>query len=206
MATGVHVFVEWEGRGHPLGRVARRRQRVLNQLRPAKERTGPDLSDAGGCADGCIPTPDLLDELAALAAILFALAFLIWLTPIVAAAALWLVLVVVLSLVLVVSAAWRTILYRPWRVVALSDTERVWVWHQVGWRNARRLVTEIEAAVEAGHAPQEVAVDRLDPASPINLVDVAPTLLDHPILIWVSRIVVIVVGLVAAVFAAMRFL
>ena len=126
----------------------RRRERKEAKARGDDSRSGIDCVDC--------PAGDL-DDLAivalAILAILLIFVLIVWVAPV-----LWAVLGVLLEFFFVTIAAvailvWRTVLRRPWRIVALSDGQRWWT-DVVGYRTARRRVREIAEALERGSHPE----------------------------------------------------
>jgi hypothetical protein len=129
----------------------RRRRR---ERKEAKERE----DDSGSWLD-CVDCPgvDGLDDLAVIAlailAIVLIFVLIVWVAPV-----LWAVLAVLIEFFFVTLAAiailvWRTVLRRPWRIVALGDGQRWWT-DVVGYRAARRRVREVATGIERGSHPE----------------------------------------------------
>ncbi len=185
------VFVEWEGRRHPLGRLARRRRRLVKKLRRKPDSGGLDLDP--GCADL------IADEIAIFfVAVGLIVAVVMWGPALVAFAA-ELLLVVLLTAMAVIAALIKLLFRRPWRVVALQNWDEVWVWHQVGLRDARELVRDVRAALEAGSPLTSMAPDRLDSASPLSLGTYEVRWRDHPLFRLASRVLVLALSIALVV-------
>ena len=85
--------------------------------------------------------------------------------------------IVELGVVIVLSAAafvGRTVLRRPWRVVAVSSGGLLWAWNQVGWFASRELVRLVADELAAGVSPDEIYPAGSEKNSPIRLDPDAP--------------------------------
>jgi hypothetical protein len=157
------VEIDWMARRirNPFRRslhAARERFDATRRARRARKGEGGDWADAADVGSG-------LDELlwvVVAIVVLFALFFLfVWVAPVI-----WAVFGVLVEFVLVTIAAvlilvWRTLLRRPWRVVARrieSETGDVWIQEIVGYRTARRRVRETADGLAQGRAPADLGM------------------------------------------------
>jgi hypothetical protein len=165
-ARGVEwdVHIEWVGRrlddGPLMRRWHERRRRVVERNRTTRRK------DRDSRWWDWLDIPLVDDGLAiflAVIAFIVAVALIVVVGP-------WLIALLLgameLTLILLACAAalvTRTILRRPWRVVARSNDGRQFDWDVVGYRRSRELVRVIRDAIAAGITPSAIAVDRLAP-------------------------------------------
>jgi hypothetical protein len=157
------VEVDWMARRirNPFRRslhAARERFEATRRARRARKGEGRDWADAADVGTG-------LDELVWVVVaivVLFALFFLfVWVAPVVWAVLLVLVEFFFVTIAAVVILVWRTMLRRPWRVVARrveSETGDVWTHEVVGYRAARRLVRETADGLAQGRSPFDLGL------------------------------------------------
>lgn len=160
------VHIEWVGRrlGRQtvLGRWSARRARRGDRKAARAEalRTGRPQPREGKRSrwrdrldfdPGCFA----LDELLVVVVIVAIVVALIWFGPGVVALLLGLGELLLVALAAVVVATWRTVTRRPWSVVARSDqVERRW--SVVGYKRARRMVSELSGALRDGRPLAEI--------------------------------------------------
>ncbi|MEM7287330.1 MAG: hypothetical protein AAF480_13340 [Actinomycetota bacterium] len=164
-------FIEWEGR-RPLHR-ALRRVRDRREARAAKQAENSSLD----LTSGCDPLGGV-DSLAVVAVVVLVALILVFAGPWIVAGLFGVVELAVVFVLSVVVFVGRTVLRRPWRVVAVSGGGLVWAWHQVGWIASRELVRVVAAELEAGRNPDEIYPEaaaggsptRLDPDAPLGLI------------------------------------
>jgi hypothetical protein len=143
------VFVEWSGRGalSPISRKALRAREARFRERAR------NLTD--GVPDGC----DFGTELGDFPAIIFLIIVVVLLVaigPLIAVVAFALIEVTVVVLIAAAAIVARTLLGRPWRVLAVNARGQTWSRKQVGWGDARQLATRIQAELDAGASPEQV--------------------------------------------------
>jgi len=187
------VFIEWSGRKalSPLSVKALRAREAR-----IRERAG---NFADFPADGCMSA----DDFGAVLLVLLALAILILLAPILLVA---LFAIVEVTIVVAIAGAVlmaRTLLNRPWRVVAINPHGELWAWKQVGWQRARELVERIERELDAGADPARIAPGDSSPEGQHYLPDNTPTHLVESagvrIAAKVTAIVIIAVAVVTLI-------
>ena len=164
-------FIEWEGR-----RPVHRAFRQLREHREARARRQAEVSSDGALdvASGCLEVLSLIDFVAAIATIVGFITLLVILGP-------WIGFVlfgvVELGIVLVLVAAGflvRTLLRRPWRVVAVNEIGELWAFRQVGWFASRELVRQVAGQLADGRHPADILPDALEEGSPHRLDPDAP--------------------------------
>ena len=163
-------FIEWEGR-----RPVHRAFRLLREHREARARQQAKASsDAVDVAGGCLDVLSMVDFVAVIALIIGFVTLMIIIGP-------WIGLVlfgiVELGIILVLIAAGfiaRTVLRRPWRVVAVNDVGELWAFRQVGWFASRELARQVADQLAAGCHPAEILPEALEDGSPYRLDPDAP--------------------------------
>lgn len=145
------VFVEWNGK-NALTPLSTSKMRERRKRHAERERSLADWIDLG--TD--------LDPVSILASIVFGLimfAVFPLVAPLFAAIGVAIVAIAEVAILLGIAAftiAARTLLGRPWRVLAVNDRGESWAWSQVGWRNARNLADRIHDELAAGAAPDQI--------------------------------------------------
>ena len=192
--------MEWSGRKalSPLSPKALRARQARHRER-AKD-IGSNLPD------GC----DFGDDFGAVGLILLAIVLilvLIAIGPILTVIAFAIIEVTIVVIVAGSAIAARTLLGRPWRVMAVNALGENYSWKQVGWSEARDLANRIQAELDAGADPERIAPGGATPLGQGDLVDhndlglVGQT--------WVrvaSKLVVVAITIWAAVTVALRYL
>jgi hypothetical protein len=160
------VEIDWMARRirNPVRRslqAARERFAAIRRRRARKKGSG--VADAADLASGL---DDILWVAVAIVAIVVLFFFFVWVAPVI-----WAVLGVLLEFFFVTLAAlvilvWRTVLRRPWRVVARRlDGDDVWSHEIVGYRAARRRVGEVAADIRAGMSPGDLGFVAREPST-----------------------------------------
>jgi len=138
----------------------RRERKAVAKRRREVEQEDRKSGSAGDCLDPleCIPADFEVIAVVLLAIVAIVLLFfaVMWVAPI-----MWAVLGVLVEFFFVTIAAvvilvWRTMLRRPWRVVARrieSETGEVWALEVVGYRTARRVVQLTADGLAQGRSP-----------------------------------------------------
>ncbi len=164
-------FIEWEGR-RPLHRAFRR----LREHREARAQQQARTSSDGSMdiAGGCLDVLSVVDFVAAIALVVGLVTLLIIAGP-------WIGFVlfgvVELGIILVLVGAGflaRTLLRRPWRVVAVNETGELWAFRQVGWFASRELVRQVADQLGDGRDPADILPEALEAGSPYRLDPDAP--------------------------------
>ncbi len=160
------VFVEWSGRKavSPLSRRALKARQARFRERAA------EFSDVP--ADGCL---DLGGDLGGIFLAILLIAVIILLAPILIVV---LFAIIEVTIVLAIAGAaffLRTMLNRPWRVVAVHGSGELWSWKQVGWQRARELVERIQRELDAGASPGAIAPGDATPEGRDELALNSPT-------------------------------
>jgi hypothetical protein len=136
-------------------------KRAARRAKREEKRQGESKDSWADCVD--CPGGDL-DDLAiillAVLALVLVFFLVVWIAPV-----LWAVVTVLVEFFFVTTAAalilaWRTLLRRPWRVVArrieAADGEPAWAHEVVGYRTARRTVTDVAEQLQGGRSPGDL--------------------------------------------------
>jgi len=161
------VVVEWTGRnaGAPLS-PERLTERHVRVLRRNDQRSVLDWFTAPGSTLSSAATT-----------IIFGLvAFAIWpfVGPVLTGGAVLVLAVVEVALAVVIGAVAvvaRTMMRRPWRIVAINKRREGFCWSQVGWREAQRSADEIQRQLNAGATPDNVLTSQSIPEGWLQLHD-----------------------------------
>ena len=146
------VFVDWSGR-NALSPISRRSLRARREI---MQRKTADWAEA--VPDGCMYVGDASDTIGLLIVGTVFLAILLTAVgPFLVGLALLAVEVTIVLVIAAFALLARTLLGRPWRVVAVSDAGELWSWRQTGWGNARELEGRIHRELGAGAHPSAIA-------------------------------------------------
>jgi len=194
------VFVAWSGRNalSPLS---------SNTLRARQARHRERAKDIGKeLPDGCDLGSEI-DGIAIFFIVLIAIVVLIALGPLLAVLALAVVEVTIVVLIAGAAIVARTVLGRPWTVMAVNARGENYSWQQVGFSEARDLAKRIQAELDAGADPERIAPRGAVPQGPGELVDHDDTGLVAKTWVRVSaKIVVAVTTIWAVATIAIRYL
>jgi hypothetical protein len=140
-------------------------RRIRNPLRRVRSLTrGRRRSGIGDSLDIVSPLADLPGPVggifAAIADVLLlivAVVFVVWVAPVLVAAAALLAEFFFVTFAAVAILGWRTMLRRPWRVGAWpAESGEHWTLEVVGYRRARRLVRELADGLAHGRSPADL--------------------------------------------------
>jgi hypothetical protein len=150
------VHVEWIGRrldqGPLLRRWHERRRRRANR-RLGREKEKGSWLDA---LDFPVDLPDSLAALAIAVAVVVAIVLIVLVGPWFLALLFGAIELTLILLACIAVIVWRTVLRRPWRVVAIAADGREHHWDVVGWRRSRERVRQVARGLEAGVPPAAI--------------------------------------------------
>jgi Flp pilus assembly protein TadB len=145
-------------------RIAETRAARKQRRADKREKEGSDWLDCVDCPGGG-DIDDLAIILLAIVAVVLLFFLLVWIAPVVWAILLVLVEFFVVTIAAIAILVWRTLLRRPWRVVARRiEAGESWAHEVVGYRAARRKVREVAESLRLGITPGDLGFVAREPA------------------------------------------